>query len=150
SCDSSAARLGKSFLRCRALTVRTSGRLRVGCGKLRGTAAAAAMLKALALMAIPRKVSRSRRDRFGGFAWNAFVDLCAMEPIDALTPVQRVAHLAFWYMSEVNNGGHFQYFCNQEHLNHCEVVTALRQIGASGCALLLSEAIALHDTLELE
>lgn len=96
-------------------------------------------------MATPRTVSRTANDDFGGFAWNALVDMCAMEPLHALSPVQRVAHLAFWYMSEVNNGGHFQYFCNLEHLDHLEVVSALRLIGAAHCADILSRAIAQHE-----
>ena len=101
-------------------------------------------------MASPREVSRSGKDRFGGDAWNGFVDLCAMEPSQNLTPVQRVAHLAFWYMSEVNNGGHFQYFCNKDHFNHREVVDALRKIGATTCASILSDAIVQFEASELD
>ena len=92
-------------------------------------------------MAIPRDISRSGKDEFGGVPWNGLVDLCAMEPIDGLTPIQRVAHLAFWYMSEVNNGGHFQYFYNQSEFDHSEVVAVLRQLGAVQCAAILEEAI---------
>jgi hypothetical protein len=35
-----------------------------------------------------------------------------------LSAEQRPAHLVFWYESEVQNGGHFQYFENRgtEHL----------------------------------
>ena len=98
-------------------------------------------------MAAIRTVSRSGNDQFDGFAWNAMVDMCAMENLESFTPTQRVAHLAFWYMSEVNNGGHFQFFCNQEHLNFQEVVGALKAIGAQKCAETLDQAIArLHES----
>src|SRR5688572_6108363 len=92
-------------------------------------------------MAVPRTVSRSGRDQFQGFAWNGFVDMCAMEPLPALTPVQRVASLVFWYMSEVNNGGHFQYFCNKEHFDQSEVLAALRGMGCATCADILKAAM---------
>ena len=43
---------------------------------------------------------------------NAFVDLVGMMDYDTLLPEQRFAHLAFQYDSEVQNGGHLQYFTN--------------------------------------
>jgi len=92
-------------------------------------------------MAEPRKISRSSNDNFSGIVWNAFVDLCAMEELWNLTPIQCRAALAFWYMSEVNNGGHFQYFLNKRHFDHHEVVKALRVLGATACARILDEAI---------
>ena len=42
--------------------------------------------------------------------WNAFIDLIAIEDYGDLSPIQRKAHLVFWYESEVQNGGHGQYF----------------------------------------
>ena len=50
--------------------------------------------------------------------WNAYIDLLAMEDYQDLSSEQRPAHLVFWYASEVQNGGHFQYFENRgtEHL----------------------------------
>jgi hypothetical protein len=42
--------------------------------------------------------------------WNAFVEILAMEEYRDLFAAQRPAHLVFWYESEVQNGGHFQYF----------------------------------------
>ncbi len=38
--------------------------------------------------------------------WNQFVNLLAVENYDDLTDIQRIAHLCFWYDSEVENGGH--------------------------------------------
>ena len=55
-----------------------------------------------------------------------------MEDYEDLTPEQRRAHLVFWYESEVQNGGHLQYFENSgaEHLE--ETVYALGLLGAEG------------------
>jgi Domain of unknown function (DUF4375) len=92
-------------------------------------------------MAQPRKVSRSGKDSFHGHGWNGFVDLCAMEPLEYLTTVQRKAALAFWYMAEVINGGHFQYFVNKRYYDHSEVAGVLRSLGAVNCAEILTEAM---------
>jgi Domain of unknown function (DUF4375) len=62
--------------------------------------------------------------------WNAFVDVLTMEDYDDLSPEQRPAHLVYWYESEVQNGGHLQYFENRgtEHL--AATVKALGSLGA--------------------
>ena len=99
-------------------------------------------------MASSRKISRTGNDEFQGESWNGFVDLCAMEDADALTSVQRKAHFAFWYMSEVCNGGHFQYFVNKDYFNHSEVLEALKEIGAQYCASILTKAIPFFEATE--
>lgn len=53
-----------------------------------------------------------------------------MEDYQTLTPVQRVAHLAMWYDSEVQNGGHLQYFENRGTGHLGETLAALDTIGA--------------------
>jgi hypothetical protein len=55
-----------------------------------------------------------------------------------------VAHLAFWYDSEVQNGGHLQYFENQGTARVGEVVGALRRLGADCQADILLRAKAQH------
>lgn len=45
--------------------------------------------------------------------WNSFVELLASHGYNELSPEQRPAHLVFWYESEVQNGGHLQYFENR-------------------------------------
>jgi len=72
--------------------------------------------------------------------WNAYVDLLAMEDYGALSPEQRPAFLVFWYESEVQNGGHFQYFENRgtEHL--AATVEALGLLGATCQEQVLREA----------
>jgi hypothetical protein len=61
---------------------------------------------------IRRTLKRSDYDTASYRAWNAFVNLLAMEQPDDLTATQRHAHFAFWYDSELQNGGHLQYFEN--------------------------------------
>lgn len=72
--------------------------------------------------------------------WNAFVDLLAMEDYSDLSSDQRPAHLAFWYMSEVENGGHFQYFENRGTDHLVETVEALGMLGAESHQQILREA----------
>ena len=72
--------------------------------------------------------------------WNSFVDLLAMETYEALSSEQRPAHLVFWYESEVQNGGHFQYFENHEARHLKETVEALGLLGAKCQQKILSEA----------
>jgi hypothetical protein len=74
--------------------------------------------------------------------WNAFVDLLACEEYSALHPSQRPAHLAFWYESEVQNGGHDQYFGNQGTERVRETVAALRGLGLGSQAALVEQACA--------
>jgi len=92
-------------------------------------------------MVAPQKVSCEESKRFSGVRWNAMNDICALSDLQHLTPIQRAAHLAYWYMSEVYNGGHDQYFGNQSHFDHHEVVNALNTIGASEHATILASAL---------
>jgi len=80
--------------------------------------------------------------------WNAYIDLLANENHDNLAPEQRPAHLVFWYESEVQNGGHLQYFENRRGRYLQETVAALRALGASNQASVLTEAIALWKSVE--
>jgi hypothetical protein len=78
--------------------------------------------------------------------WNAFVDLLACEDYSALEPSQRPAQLAFWYESEVQNGGHDQYFGNQGTERIGETAAALRGLGLPEQADLLERTYALLET----
>lgn len=81
-------------------------------------------------MVAPKKVSRKAFESFKGERWNAYNELLALSDLAELTPIQRVAHLVYWYFSEVLNGGHFQYFLNKDHFDQIEVIQALDSIGA--------------------
>lgn len=63
-------------------------------------------------------------------AWNAFVSILARESYSDLDEVQRVAHLCFWYDSEVQNGGHLQYFENRGMSLINETLVALDELEA--------------------
>jgi uncharacterized protein DUF4375 len=73
--------------------------------------------------------------------WNAFVDLISSEPSEPFTAEQRAAALVFWYESEVQNGGHLQYFSNRGPDEAAASVAALRQLGASDHAAVLQAAL---------
>ncbi|SRR6266542_1008503 len=60
-----------------------------------------------------RTVDRQAATADPNLIWNAFVDLVAMEEYASLSDVQRQGHLVFWYESEVQNGGHLQFFVNR-------------------------------------
>lgn len=72
--------------------------------------------------------------------WNAFVDLLAMEDYGQLSREQGPPHLVFWYESEVQNGGHFQYFENRGTEYLAATVEALGLLGAAGHQQVLREA----------
>ena len=95
-----------------------------------------------------RAVERARLQQEPYLAWNAFIDLLAMEEYDDLTAVQRRAHLVFWYDSEVQNGGHGQYFENRGVNRLAETVASLRILGLPCQAQVLSRAIAAFDAAE--
>jgi Domain of unknown function (DUF4375) len=95
----------------------------------------------LEAMTRPIKVSKKAFRKFQGERWNAMIHLLALSPLHDLTPVQRTACLAFWYDSEVNNGGHWQYFCNRDD-DPNEVIASLKEIGAKEQARILKEAVA--------
>ena len=77
--------------------------------------------------------------------WNAFIDLIATENYEDLADEQRIAHLAFFYDSEVQNGGHFQYFVNAHAQRASETIAALRGVGADDQASILADALKRWD-----
>jgi Domain of unknown function (DUF4375) len=87
-----------------------------------------------------RRITKREVDEHPYQVWNAFVDLLAMEKYNELAPQQRPAHLVFWYESEVQNGGHLQYFENRgtKYLN--ETIEALGVLGGSCHQKILQEA----------
>jgi hypothetical protein len=77
-----------------------------------------------------RKVYRSDLEQEPYLIWNSFIDLIAVTDYKALSEIQRIAHLAFWYESEVQNGGHLQYFENRGVGLIGETLAALERLGA--------------------
>jgi hypothetical protein len=98
-----------------------------------------------------RSVNREAAESKPYLIWNAFVDLLAMEEYADLSEVQRRAHLVFWYDSEVQNGGHLQYFLNRGTQLVPETLIALEGIGLPCQASVLRRASArwvLHERPE--
>jgi Domain of unknown function (DUF4375) len=93
-----------------------------------------------------RRVNAADAEAQPFLVWNAFVDLLACEEYSALDPSQRPAHLAFWYESEVQNGGHDQYFGNHGTERAGETAAALRGLGLGSQAALLEQASAALET----
>jgi hypothetical protein len=78
--------------------------------------------------------------------WNSFIEIISSNEFHDLTPKQRIAQLAFWYDSEVQNGGHLYYFENIgiEYLD--ETIEALNILDAKCQQNILSKASAIHNT----
>jgi len=91
---------------------------------------------------INRKLSKAAVDKEPYLVWNEFVDILAMESEDDLTENQKVAQRAFWYDSEVQNGGHLQYFENQNRDDYSIIIEAIKQLGAVEQANILEKAVA--------
>ncbi len=91
-------------------------------------------------MVEPRNVTTSMKKNDPYIEWNEYIDLLAMSSYDELDSIQRVAHLIFWYESEVQNGGHMQYFENQgiEYVN--ETIESLRKVNAIIYTNILNDA----------
>jgi hypothetical protein len=65
-----------------------------------------------------------------------------MERYEDLSSEQRPAHLAIKYESEVQNGGHLQYFANGRGQHIDETIGALGLLGATCQQQVLREAVA--------
>lgn len=99
---------------------------------------------------VRRQLSRKLVTHEPNERWNVFVDLLATEESTRLSPTQRVAHLAFWYDSEVQNGGHLQYFENEAGREAEAAIVALRTMGAACQADCLAEALRKWNSLDRE
>jgi hypothetical protein len=89
-----------------------------------------------------RRVTREDLQRDQYAVWNAYVDLIAdSKHYEAMNEIQRVAQLAFRYESEVQNGGHLQFFENEPAAVIEPTLASLGAIGAEVYAPILSEAI---------
>jgi len=80
-----------------------------------------------------------------GAVWNAFVELLAMSDAAELAQEQLPAQRAFWYDSEVQNGGHLQYFLNRGIVEARNAIGELRRLGAAQFGDLLERAVSVWD-----
>jgi hypothetical protein len=72
--------------------------------------------------------------------WNAFFDIVAGEPYEALSPVQQLPHLVFWYWLNVDKWGHVLYFEQMGDTLLEETIDALTQMGLACHAQVLRGA----------
>jgi hypothetical protein len=89
-------------------------------------------------MVKPIELSKSEVKKAPYLVWNSFIHLIALSDYQDLTNIQMVASLPFNYDSEVQNGGHLQYFENtskiwpqKENLLINATLDALNYLGAT-------------------
>lgn len=92
-------------------------------------------------MVPPKRMSNREIEAAPHEVWNAFVNVVLLHDYEQQDRTQRVGHLTLWYDSEVDNGGHLQYFENHGTSRTPEVVEALRVIGADCQADVLTRAL---------
>jgi hypothetical protein len=87
-----------------------------------------------------RTVTNRQLEQEPAAVWNTFINLIAHEEYDSLAPEQRPAHLVFWYETEVQNGGHQQFFenCGSERLS--ETIDSLARLRATCHQRVLTDA----------
>jgi hypothetical protein len=88
-----------------------------------------------------RSLSKGDVDKEPFLVWNAFVDLMVNEEYEDLNEIQRVAYLCFWYDSEVQNGGHLQYFENRGLSMLPDSIAALNSLEAISQGRILKKAV---------
>jgi len=91
-------------------------------------------------MSEPLHISREDLSAGSHITWNAFVGFLASANYENLTEIQRAAFLVFCYESEVQNGGHMQYFENLGLNRLAETANALRTMHAECFADVLVNA----------
>lgn len=91
-------------------------------------------------MTAPVQLRRKKVANTPAARWDALNQFCAFAEPASLTPVQKVAHLTYWYASLVDTGGHHEYFAHVPRPNHNNVLAALRAVGASEQAVILAAA----------
>jgi hypothetical protein len=92
---------------------------------------------------VKRKVSKSELKVKEYLIWNAFIDLVAMEDVEDLTPIQTNGKRAFEYDSQIQNGGHLQYFENYRLNDYNEIINSLKSMKAPIQADILQRAASL-------
>ncbi|WP_299653926.1 DUF4375 domain-containing protein [uncultured Tateyamaria sp.] len=74
--------------------------------------------------------------------WNGFVARTAEARLSHLNERDRALYLAYWYQSEVNNGGHLQYFLNRSAMDPVqETAAAIRALRVNAMANVFEDAI---------
>ena len=87
------------------------------------------------------RITKAGLEKNPAAEWNGFIELLACTAWEELGTSQRPAALVFWYESEVQNGGHLQYFMNGHVDRGDETVQAPTQLGADAQAIVLGRAL---------
>lgn len=95
---------------------------------------------------IRRKVRQIELNDKPYLIWNAFIDIATMEIEGDLNEIQINAQRAFIYDSEIQNGGHLQFFENTKMTDYEPFIDALNQISAFEHAKILSEAVETYQS----
>jgi Domain of unknown function (DUF4375) len=95
----------------------------------------------------PIELTKSNVDNDPYLVWNTFIQILTQD-YNEMSDIQAVAHHAFWYDSEVQNGGHIQFFENvfSSYKDNQEVFLsatyeALNIVGAEHQAKIIDNAI---------
>jgi hypothetical protein len=92
-------------------------------------------------MTAPINLSRKKVSRNPRLRWDGLNEFLAFADLIKLSLVQRVAYLAYWYSSQIEMGGHHDYFSTQPKCDFSEVVAALRTVGSIEQASILTAAL---------
>jgi len=90
---------------------------------------------------IKPKLLRSDIDLDPNLEWNSFISFLVDNDYDDLDAYQKRVWLCFWYDSEVQNGGHLQYFENRDIKYVNETINALKEIDATAQSVILETAL---------
>jgi hypothetical protein len=94
-----------------------------------------------------RRLTKAELTKGPDVIWNSFVEIVFDDPSE-LTDEQIPAHLVFLYESEVQNGGHLQYFENHGSPSVDLTIKALQLMGGACQAKVLAEARARYESAE--
>jgi hypothetical protein len=92
-------------------------------------------------MAAPIHPNRKKATRNPNVRWDGLNEFLAFADLTKLSPVQRVAYLAYWYSSHIEMAGHHGYFSTPPKCDYSEALSALRAIGAIEQASVLTSAL---------
>ncbi|MCL2624034.1 MAG: DMP19 family protein [Planctomycetaceae bacterium] len=100
-------------------------------------------------MTSPRIIKKCDVEKEPYLVWNMFIDIVACCCMTEMNEIQKKAALCFWYDSELQNGGHLQYFENmtmRDTTDYQEVAEALNWLGAKSQSEILLKAVAIRKT----
>ncbi len=88
------------------------------------------------------KLSRKQAAKHPGLRWQKLNEILAFAELENLTPVQRIAALAYNYNTQILMAGLHGFFFDNQQLDYTEVGAAFRAVGANEQASVLEAALA--------